>query len=139
KEVINKKIIYLASITGDLPIVLIHRSVKRVKTLDKQEYYCNPRNHFWKILAELFHKKDSFQDYYEKVKFIKAHRLALWDSVGACERVGSLDMNIQTETPNDILKFIKDYPTIQLIACNGTKSYQILKKYFGETLFNQMK
>lgn len=133
-----EKIKSFAPVTGKEPRVLILGSVPSVKSLDKQEYYGNPRNHFWSILAELF-QREAFQHYDEKVKFIIEHHLALWDSVQACERVGSLDMNIQTELPNDILKFLKAYPTIKLIVCNGTKSYQVLKKYFGEELINQVK
>lgn len=115
------------------PKVLILGSMPGGMSLEKQEYYGNPRNHFWPLLFELF-EEQPITDYEGKLDFVKQKQLALWDSIGTCYREGSLDANILEETPNDIPGLLKQYPTIQLIACNGTKSYQTFRKNFKEKI-----
>ncbi|MFZ3580405.1 DNA-deoxyinosine glycosylase [Virgibacillus sp. DJP39] len=107
--------------------VLIVGSMPSEISLENQQYYGNPRNHFWNILFELFNHK-VLTDYQEKIAFVKNNHLALWDVIGACYREGSLDSKISEEEVNDIPGLLKKYPGIKLIACNGTKSHQTLKK-----------
>ncbi|WP_249870600.1 DNA-deoxyinosine glycosylase [Oceanobacillus saliphilus] len=111
------------------PKVLILGSMPGGMSLAKDEYYGNPRNHFWPIMFHLFNVQP-LEDYENKIKFIKSHGIALWDSIGSCYREGSLDASIREEEPNDIMGLLQDYPSIQLIACNGTKSYQTFTKNF---------
>ncbi|MBY7142964.1 DNA-deoxyinosine glycosylase [Virgibacillus sp. NKC19-3] len=111
------------------PKVLILGSIPGGMSLEKQEYYGNPRNHFWDILYELF-DQEPLREYNEKIAFVKKHGIALWDSIGRCYREGSLDTNILEEEPNDIIGLLKAHPTITLIACNGGKSYQTFKRNF---------
>lgn len=108
-----------------------------VISLKNQQYYGNPRNHFWDILVELFSQKTS-ADYQVKIQLVKQNHLALWDVIGACYREGSLDSNITEEEPNDIPKLLERHPTIRLIACNGTKSFQTLKKNVDLTKLNNV-
>ncbi|WP_077297088.1 DNA-deoxyinosine glycosylase [Virgibacillus pantothenticus] len=115
------------------PRVLILGSMPGKKSLEKQEYYGNPRNQFWSILFTLF-QEQVITNYMQKLHFCKKHGIALWDTVGSCYREGSLDANIKDETPNDIPALIEAYPSIKLIACNGGKSYQMLNKYFRSEL-----
>ncbi|CDQ40789.1 MULTISPECIES: DNA-deoxyinosine glycosylase [Virgibacillus] len=115
------------------PIVLILGSMPGGISLEKQEYYGNPRNHFWKIMFTLFDKPLK-EDYHEKIKLCKQHQIALWDTIANCYREGSLDANIKKEVPNNILELLDKYPTIKLIACNGGKSYQTFRKYFSTAL-----
>ncbi|SHG70401.1 DNA-deoxyinosine glycosylase [Ornithinibacillus halophilus] len=124
----SDKLIGLPPVTPEYPKVLILGSMPSVLSLKNQEYYGNPRNHFWKILAELF-QVDSPNSYREKMQLVHEHHIALWDAIGACYREGSLDTNITNEEPNDIAGIIEKYPTIRLIACNGTKAYQTFAKY----------
>ncbi|RKQ18728.1 DNA-deoxyinosine glycosylase [Oceanobacillus bengalensis] len=123
----DKKLISFPPILPDKPKVLILGSMPGKISLEKQQYYGNPRNHFWPILFELFHQVP-LEDYNEKIDFVKRHGIALWDSIGACYREGSLDTSILDEEPNDIIGLLRDHPTIRLIACNGTKSYTTFQK-----------
>ncbi|WP_188456697.1 DNA-deoxyinosine glycosylase [Virgibacillus oceani] len=123
------KLTSLAPILPKDPAILIVGSMPSIKSLEKQEYYGNPRNHFWDILFEIFNQKPLLE-YDDKLAFIKRHRIALWDTIGSCYRDGSLDSAIMDEEPNDIAGLLDEYPAIQLIACNGTKSFQTFKKYF---------
>ncbi|MFB4167008.1 DNA-deoxyinosine glycosylase [Virgibacillus sp. JSM 102003] len=111
------------------PKVLILGSMPGGISLEKEEYYGNPRNHFWDILFELFDQEPT-SDYDEKITFVKHKQLALWDTIGHCYREGSLDANIVDEKPNDIIGLLNQYPGICLIACNGGRSYETFKKNF---------
>ncbi|GIO21564.1 DNA-deoxyinosine glycosylase [Oceanobacillus sp. J11TS1] len=122
------KIQSFAPVIGSNPKVLIVGSMPSVKSLDEQEYYGNPRNHFWPIMYTIL-KGNPAVTYSEKISFIKKHQIALWDTIGRCYRKGSLDMHIEAEEPNDIPGLLKAHPTIRLVACNGTKSYQMFEKF----------
>ncbi|BAC13021.1 DNA-deoxyinosine glycosylase [Oceanobacillus iheyensis] len=119
-----------APVIPDDPRVLIVGSMPGVKSLAEQQYYGNPRNHFWSIMFTLLEEKrvDNYQD---KLSMLKRHGIALWDTIGSCYREGSLDVNIQDAEPNDIIGLVQDYPTIKLIGCNGTKAYDIFRKNFS--------
>lgn len=124
----SSQLVSLPPVVSYYPKVLILGSMPSVQSLEKQQYYGNPRNHFWPIMFKLF-KIEPIESYEEKITFIKQKGMALWDTIGSCEREGSLDTHIKKEKPNDIRGFIMEQPSIRLIACNGTKSYQMLKKY----------
>lgn len=121
----------LAPLLPEKPEVLILGSMPSVQSLEKGEYYGNPRNHFWPILFSLYHEKP-VSTYKEKQDFLNRWGIALWDTIGSCIRTGSLDANIKEAIPNDIAGLLKDYPSIRLIACNGAKSYDMLRKYEKE-------
>lgn len=126
----DKKLISFPPVLPAKPKVLILGSMPGGMSLAKNEYYGNPRNHFWPIMFELF-KEQPIEDYQAKVSFIKREGIALWDTIGSCYREGSLDASIKDEEPNDIVGLLNEYKTIKLIACNGTKSYQTFKKNFS--------
>ena len=73
-------------------------------------------------------------DYDLKLKTLLKNNIALWDTIKTCKRDGSLDSDIQNETPNDIRKLLKTYPNIKTICLNGNKSYSAFKKYFPDLL-----
>lgn len=125
----TKKIISFPPVLPENPKVLILGSMPGVKSLEKHEYYGNPRNHFWPIMFELF-EVPSMDSYPEKINFIKKQGIALWDSIGACYREGSLDSSIKEEEPNDIEGLLRKHLSIRLIVCNGTKSYKTFMNYF---------
>ncbi|MFS0671834.1 DNA-deoxyinosine glycosylase [Ornithinibacillus sp. 179-J 7C1 HS] len=110
--------------------VLILGSMPSVLSLESQEYYGNPRNHFWKIIFSLFNEIP-LDNYGEKIIFLQRKNIALWDTIGSCYREGSLDAKIRDEEPNDLPGLIQKYLNIKLIACNGTKSFNTLKKYYS--------
>ncbi|WP_106498184.1 DNA-deoxyinosine glycosylase [Lentibacillus sp. Marseille-P4043] len=125
----QEKLRSLPPIVAENAKVLILGSMPSRMSLEKQAYYGNPHNHFWGILYALFNQEPC-ETYDEKIAFIKQHQIALWDTIGTCFREGSLDSKITGEEPNDIIGLLKEQPTIRLIACNGTKSFQTFLKYF---------
>src|SRR5690625_4061895 len=121
--ILPKKLISFQPVLPEKPKVLILGSMPSKMSFEKQQYYGNPRNHFWPILFELFQQKPLTR-YEDKIQFVKDNGIALWDTIGSCYREGSLDINIMEEQPNDIKKLLIKHPTIKVIACNGTKSFQ---------------
>ena len=105
--------------------ILILGSVPGIKSLEMQEYYAHPQNKFWRILFELFNE-DYTTDYAEKIDLLKKNKIAVWDVIDSCERKGSLDTKIKNENHHNILKLLDDFPSINVIFCNGQKSFKTL-------------
>ncbi len=110
--------------------VLILGSMPSQQSLTKQQYYGNPRNHFWPIIGEIL-GSDVSNDYQLKIQLLIQHRIGLWDTIQSCERQGSLDSTIKEIVPNDLSKILRIYPSIRLILFNGGKSFDVFKKYIG--------
>jgi hypoxanthine-DNA glycosylase len=127
---LRERIIGLPPVITEQSKVLILGSMPSVLSLENNEYYGNPRNHFWRILSGIIDQQP-LKNYEDKIYFLNKYNIALWDTIGSCIREGSLDSSIVGEVPNDLPALLKNYPSLQLIACNGTKSYQTLKKYFS--------
>lgn len=111
--------------------ILILGSIPGVKSLEKQQYYAHPQNKFWKIIFELFNEEFT-EDYAERIQILKKNHIAIWDVIDSCERKGSLDSEIKNEEANQIPELLEQYPNIQVIFCNGGKSYKNLQKLLGK-------
>ena len=115
--------------------VLILGSMPGVKSLEEQQYYAHPQNRFWKVMGHILGEPKLHEfNYGTKLKTLLKDNIALWDTIKSCRREGSLDSDIQNETPNDIRKLLKNYPNIKKICLNGNKSYSAFKKYFPDLL-----
>lgn len=115
--------------------VLILGSMPGKESLAKKQYYANKRNQFWRIIFPIL-ELDIPSDYQKRIAALSKHKIALWDVINVCERVGSLDSKIKNEEPNDILNLLKTYPSISFIAFNGNKAFDVFKKHIGlESLF----
>ena len=118
--------------------VLIVGSMPGVQSLEKQQYYGNPRNHFWPIISVLL-QVDVPNDYAERIQLIRRHNIGLWDVISHCERKGSLDSAIKNEVPNDFLTLFQTYPQIECILFNGTKAYDVFRKKVGFHVLGERK
>ena len=123
----------LEPVIGKDTKILILGSMAGNQSLQKQQYYGHPHNYFWKIMFSLFEQPFT-EDYEKRIALIKDKGIVLWDSIGSCEREGSLDKNIQNETPNDIAGLIREHPSIRHIFCNGQKSFDVYRRHFGKTV-----
>lgn len=123
----------LAPIIDERSRILILGSIPGVQSLAKQEYYGNPRNHFWPILYTLFDREVE-ADYADRIRFIQQRGIALWDVIRTCNRKGSLDANIQQAVLNPIPELLQDYPAIRWIGLNGTKAYTLFHKHVAPRL-----
>lgn len=113
--------------------ILILGSMPGRKSLAMQEYYAHPQNRFWKLLAQLLAEVVPVS-YAQKTALLARHNIALWDTLGYCEREGSLDSDIKNEQPNHILKLLAEHQSIQAVFCNGGKAGAAFKKYFAAQL-----
>ena len=119
-------------IVGNWATVLVLGSMPGEESLRKNEYYANPRNTFWKIMARLFEFEDD-ASYEERTRILKKNIIALWDVIQACERQGSLDSAIidRAIIENDFTSFYRSYPNIRYVFFNGAKAE---KEYFKRVL-----
>ena len=97
--------------------ILILGTFPSVKSREVQFYYGHPRNRFWKTLATLL-QADFPQTVEEKIRFLKEHHIALWDTCAACDIDGSADATIRRTVPNDIRPILKT-ADIRAIFCGG--------------------
>jgi TDG/mug DNA glycosylase family protein len=109
----------LLPITGPDPSILILGSFPSVLSLERQEYYGNPKNRFWVVMEEIFSIPSSLP-YPDRIDLLAQRGVALWDVVRSCERPGSADSRIKNPVPNDIFGFCREHPTLRLVALNGT-------------------
>ena len=72
-------------------------------------------------MGELFGAGPSLP-YQERVTILESVGVALWDSLQACIRPGSLDALIKEEVANDFPALFAKYPNITHVFFNGSKA-----------------
>ena len=117
--------------------ILILGSMPSVKSLELNQYYAHPQNRFWRVMFAVFGAEFS-TDYETRKRLILSGGVALWDTIGECERLGSMDCDIKNARPNDIRGLLNKYPSISRIAANGSKSAETLKKFFPDLPFTRL-
>lgn len=105
--------------------ILILGSCPSVKSLEQGEYYAHKQNRFWKVMFALFKEKPT-NDYSAKKQMLLNNGIGLWDTIGLCERVGSLDSAITDVVPNDVPALIKN-SKVRCIVLNGNKAKSVFK------------
>ena len=117
----------LGPLAGPEPTILILGSLPGDESLRRKEYYGNPKNLFWKVLAAVF-MDDVPEGYTSKKKFLATHHVALWDVLASAERDGSLDSHIKREERNDVAGFLQKHPSINTVVLNGGKAARAFRK-----------
>ena len=110
--------------------VLIVGSMPGVQSLEKQQYYGHPRNHFWRIIGSITNQEVP-ESYEKRLQLVRQYRIGLWDVIQSCERMGSLDSKIKNEIPNDFKQLFTRFPQIEAVLFNGTKAYDVFQKKIG--------
>lgn len=110
--------------------LLILGSMPSVQSLTQGFYYAHPRNAFWRILADIW-EYPLPQSIAEKKQLMIDHRAALWDSIGSCERPGSLDSSIRAAQVNDFSQLFAHCPGITRICFNGQTAYKQFAAHAG--------
>lgn len=108
----------LLPVCGKDPEVIILGSFPGIKSLEKNEYYGNPQNHFWHIMENQFNI-DRKLPYGIRIHRLTECRIALWDVLSGCCRTGSADTSIREPVFNDIAKFLASNRTLRLVVLNG--------------------
>ena len=107
--------------------ILILGSFPSVKSRESRFFYGHPQNRFWKILARLFDEPVP-QTLEKKAAVLRAHHIAVWDSIHACDITGSSDSSIRNVEPNDFSGILRE-AEIRQIYTNGRKSQEIYARY----------
>lgn len=109
--------------------VLILGSLPGQVSLQRQQYYAQPQNAFWKIMGRLFAAGPELR-YEDRVQRLVRNGIALWDVCAAAQRPGSLDASIvhSSVVPNDLAAFIESHPGIGLICFNGGKAADLYRR-----------
>ena len=100
------------------------------ESLRRGEYYAHPRNLFWPIIFALFDAVPS-ADYAERLSFVKAHRIGLWDVCEVGERDASADSTIRRERPNTIDQLLDAHQLIRAVAFNGSGARRLYDRHFA--------
>jgi double-stranded uracil-DNA glycosylase len=108
--------------------LLILGSVPGIASLKAGQYYAHPRNAFWYIMGELFGAGPSLP-YERRVELLQSVGVALWDSLQACSRSGSLDASITEEVANDFPALFAKYPNITHVFFNGSKAQTVFRRH----------
>lgn len=121
-----------ARLTGLPPVVsagtrlLVLGSFPGLRSLQLQQYYAHPQNHFWKILQALWpdHPLPLPDAYPARCEWLLARGMGLWDVYESCEREGSLDAAIRAGRLNDFASLCRRCPALVIVAHNGGESYR---------------
>jgi hypoxanthine-DNA glycosylase len=112
----------LAPIAGRNARLLVLGSFPGAASLQAQQYYAHPRNHFWPILAALWRVDLLERAYTARIAIARQRGLAVWDVYAQCQREGSLDSAIEAARPNDLAGLVRSLPRLAAIAHNGGES-----------------
>ena len=110
--------------------VLILGSMPGQESLNRQQYYAHGQNAFWRILAQLL-EFDARLPYAARVRALKSARIAVWDVLHSCVRVGSADAGIDPATlaPNDFTAFFRTHRRIRRVFFNGAMAQSCYVKH----------
>ncbi|MBN8759619.1 MAG: DNA-deoxyinosine glycosylase [Thiobacillus sp. 65-69] len=109
--------------------LLILGSLPGRMSLERGEYYAQPRNAFWTIMGALFGAGPELP-YATRTARLADAGVALWDVCAAAQRAGSLDAAIDRASvvPNDFPAFFAAHPHIRLLAFNGGKAAELFRR-----------
>lgn len=102
--------------------VLVLGSFPGAASLAARQYYAHPRNQFWPLLGALTGEPLPELPYAERLVRLLAHRIGVWDVLGACQREGSLDSNIRYPQANDFTRLRALAPSLRRVGFNGGTS-----------------
>lgn len=107
--------------------LLVLGSFPGVASLQAQQYYGHPRNHFWPLLGAIWGVDLMAMPYAQRLAQARERGLGLWDVYASCRRLGSLDQAIQAPVLNDLASLTQRAPGLRLVAHNGGESARAMK------------
>ncbi len=104
--------------------VLILGSFPGTASLAARQYYAHPRNAFWPLLAAVLDEPLGTLAYPARLAQLKARGVAVWDTIVACERQGSLDTAIRNARRAETQRIRARAPALRLVAFNGATAFR---------------
>ncbi|ERJ25303.1 DNA-deoxyinosine glycosylase [Campylobacter concisus] len=97
-------------------------------------YYANPQNRFWRVLAGILNAPlPGSTD--EKIDFLLASRIAIYDAAISCEIKGSSDAKMTAVEPANLEPIFSGARIAQVFS-NGGKAHEICEKYLKAQILN---
>lgn len=118
----NTPLAGLAPVISPAIRVIVLGSFPGAASLAAGQYYAHPRNQFWRLISAVTGEDLAALPYAERLPRLLAHRIGLWDVLGACERKGSLDASIRNAQANDFALLRERCPQLETIGFNGQAS-----------------
>lgn len=121
-------------LTGLAPVIapdtrlIVLGSFPGVASLQAQQYYGHPRNHFWPLVSALIGVDLVALPYAQRLQGLREAGIGVWDVYAACRREGSLDSAIQAAEPNDLDGLRRWAPDLRAIAHNGGESARAMQR-----------
>jgi hypoxanthine-DNA glycosylase len=109
--------------------VLVLGTLPGEESLRQVQYYAHPRNLFWRIVFGLFGETPA-PAYADRLAFVMARGIALWDVCAMAERRASLDSEIKHEVPNTLHNLLDANPTIGTVVFNGGSACRLYDRHF---------
>ena len=109
--------------------ILVLGSFPGVASLAAGQYYAHPRNHFWPVMAALLDEPLPSLPYAERLDRIARRGVALWDTIVACERAGSLDAAIRNATRAEVARVRRAAPGVAVVAFNGGTAARAMPRW----------
>jgi TDG/mug DNA glycosylase family protein len=118
----------LPPILGKDPAVLILGSFPSKMSLERQHYYANPQNQFWRIMSDILNAR-SGTDGTSLPDMVKDQHIAVWDVIASRRyQQGSMDRDIMDPQLNDIPGFIGDHRSIRYVGLNGGTAWVFFER-----------
>lgn len=117
----------LAPVIAPRTRLVVLGSFPSVASLQAQQYYAHPRNHFWPILSALWGVDLVRMPYVARLDVVRERGLGIWDVYASCRREGSLDSAIEEAEPNDLAGLRARLPLLQAFAHNGGESARSMR------------
>ena len=129
----------LSPVSGRGITRLVLGSLPSRLSVERQEYYGNPQNAFWRIVGTATGVAAS-QPYAERVDALVAAGVGLWDVLESSVRPGSLDADIDESTavPNRLGEFLDANAGIRRIGFNGRKARHLFDRRVHETIAGRL-
>jgi len=99
--------------------VLILGSFPGAASLAARAYYAHPRNHFWPLMSAVLDEPLTTLPYPARLGRLKSRGVAVWDTIVACARTGSLDSAIRDAQHGEVARIRMRAPGIRLVGFNG--------------------
>jgi hypoxanthine-DNA glycosylase len=117
----------LPPVVGPHTRLLILGSFPGVASLQAQQYYGHPRNHFWPIVGSLLGVDMLALPYATRLHHLRQGGLGIWDVYASCRRQGSLDSAIKDAAFNDFAAIRALAPGLHHVAHNGGESARAMR------------
>lgn len=104
-------------------------------SLSAGQYYANPRNQFWTLIAAVIEQNElGGLPYPDRLAILARHGIGLWDVFASATRRGSLDTAIRQAATSPLCDLIRRLPALRAIAFNGALAAKTGRKLIVPTM-----